>query len=121
MTTLANLFVLLTALLHAGFVYLEMVIWTTPYGRALFGLSEEQAEATRVLAANQGLYNGFLALGLLWGLLYPDPLFSFQLKLFFLLCVIAAAAYGAHTVNRRILFVQGLPAIFALFFVSVTF
>ena len=120
MTTLANLLVFLTALMHAGFLYLEMFLWTTPFGLKTFGMDAEQAETTRVLAANQGLYNGFLALGLLWGLVYPDPLVSFQLKLFFLLCVIAAAVYGAWSVKRRILYIQGGPAFVALLLVMVT-
>lgn len=119
MTTLANLLVFLTALMHAGFLYLEMFLWTTPFGLKTFGMEPDQAETTRALAANQGLYNGFLAIGLLWGLVYPDPLVSFQIKMFFLLCVIAAAAYGAWTVNRRILYVQGGPAIAALVLVLV--
>ncbi|MCF3640152.1 DUF1304 domain-containing protein [Rhizobium sp. TRM95111] len=121
MTAIANTLVLLTALLHAGFLYLEMFLWTTPRGRAIFCMDEEKAAATATLAANQGLYNGFLALGLVWGLLHPDPLFSFQLKVFFLLCVVAAAAYGAHTVSRRILYVQGAPAMLAMLFVALSY
>jgi putative membrane protein len=121
MSMLANLLVLLTALLHAGFLYLEMVLWTKPTGRRIFGMSAEQAEATRVLAANQGLYNGFLAAGLVWSIVHPDPVFAFQLKLFFLVCVIVAALYGAWSVKPRILLVQGGPAILALIISAVAF
>ncbi len=114
MATLANLFVALTALMHIGFLILEMVLWSGPTGRSVFRMSEEQAETTKVLAANQGLYNGFLAAGLIWALLQPVPEFAFQLKLFFLVCVIVAAIYGAWSVSRRILIVQGASAVIAL-------
>src|ERR1044072_5563864 len=101
MALLANIFVALTALLHVGFLVLEMFLWTGPTGRKVFRMSPEQAETTRVLAANQGLYNGFLAAGLFWSLLEADPGFAFQLKLFFLVCVIIAAIYGAWSVQAR--------------------
>ncbi|MDR6815519.1 putative membrane protein [Neorhizobium sp. 2083] len=114
MALLANIFVALTALLHVGFLVLEMFLWTGPTGRKVFRMSPEQAETTRVLAANQGLYNGFLAAGLFWSLLEADPGFAFQLKLFFLVCVIIAAIYGAWSVKPRILLIQGGPAILAL-------
>lgn len=114
MAVLANLFIALTALLHLLFLVLEMFLWTTPRGRKTFGTTPEQAEVTRVLAANQGLYNGFLAAGLAWSLFHPDAAFAFQLKLFFLVCVIIAAIYGAWSVKPRILLVQGGPAIAAL-------
>ncbi|EUC01280.1 protein of unknown function DUF1304 [Rhizobium sp. CF080] len=114
MALLANIFVALTALLHVGFLVLEMFLWTGPIGRKVFRMSPEQAETTRVLAANQGLYNGFLAAGLFWSLLQADPGFAFQLKLFFLVCVIIAAIYGAWSVKPRILLIQGGPAILAL-------
>lgn len=102
----------LVALLHLYILYLEMFLWTTPRGRKAFGLTPEFAAATRVLAANQGLYNGFLAAGLLWGLwLGPagDPV-----KIFFLGCVIVAGLFGAATASRRILFIQALPGAIAL-------
>ncbi len=114
MALLANIFVALTALLHVGFLVLEMFLWTAPTGRKVFRMSPEQAETTRVLAANQGLYNGFLAAGLSWSLLQADPGFAFQLKLFFLVCVVIAAIYGAYSVKPRILLIQGGPAILAL-------
>jgi putative membrane protein len=112
MVGLAAVLVALVAVLHLWFLVLEMFLWTRPYGRRVFGLSAEQAAATRVLAANQGLYNGFLAAGLLWGLwLGPE---GFGVRLFFLVCVILAGLYGAATANRRILWVQAVPAALAL-------
>ncbi|HTO32945.1 MAG TPA: DUF1304 domain-containing protein [Pararhizobium sp.] len=114
MTITANIFIALTALLHIGFLVLEMFLWTGPQGRKIFRMSEEQAEATKVLAANQGLYNGFLAAGLVWSLVASQPDFALQLKVFFLVCVIVAAIYGAWSVKPRILLVQGGPAILAL-------
>lgn len=110
MTSLAFVLVALVALLHAGFLVLEMFLWTTPYGRKTFGLKADFAEQSKALAANQGLYNGFLAAGLIWAL-WADRL---DLKVFFLGCVIVAGVYGAASVNRRILFVQALPAALAL-------
>jgi putative membrane protein len=112
MSTAANVLLALVALLHVYFLVLEMFLWTKPRTRKIFGLSEAQAEATRTLAANQGLYNGFLAAGLVWGLaLGPD---GYALKIFFLGCVMTAGIYGAMTANRRILYVQALPAALAL-------
>tara|TARA_R110000868_G_scaffold300223_1_gene560635 strand:+ start:376 stop:738 length:363 start_codon:yes stop_codon:yes gene_type:complete len=109
-----NLFVGLVAALHAYFLALEMFLWTKPLGRKVFAQSKEQAEATKVLAANQGLYNGFLVAGLIWSLVHPNPDFATQLKIFFLGCVIAAGCYGAYSVNKKIFFVQALPALIAL-------
>ncbi|OJF92857.1 DUF1304 domain-containing protein [Pararhizobium antarcticum] len=116
MALIANLLVALTALAHLGFLVLEMFLWTKPQGRKVFRMTPEKAETTRVLAANQGLYNGFLAAGLVWSLTHPQPEFAVQLKLFFLVCVVIAAIYGALTVKPRILLVQGGPAIAALLF-----
>ncbi|MCV9963127.1 DUF1304 domain-containing protein [Pararhizobium sp. BT-229] len=121
MAILANILVALTALMHIGFLVLEMFLWTGPQGRKVFRMSAEQAEATKVLAANQGLYNGFLAAGLVWSLIASPPEFAFQLKLFFLVCVIVAAIYGAWSVKPRILLVQGGPAILALVFTLLAF
>jgi len=114
MIVIANGLVALVAMLHLYFLVLEMFLWTRPIGLKTFGNSKERADAMAVLAANQGLYNGFLAAGLLWGLLHPAPAFAFQIKVFFLLCVIVAGAYGAYSVGRRILFVQAAPAALAL-------
>lgn len=104
----ADIVVALVALLHLWFMILEMFLWTRPLGRKTFGLTAEFAEASKALAANQGLYNGFLVAGLVWGLLQGAA--GAPTKLFFLACVLAAGLFGAATVSRRILFVQGLPA-----------
>jgi putative membrane protein len=114
MLWIANGLVALVALLHLYFLVLEMFLWTRPLGLKTFRNSPEKAADSAVLAANQGLYNGFLAAGLIWGLLHSDPGFAFQIKVFFLLCVIVAGIYGAATVSRRILLVQAAPAAIAL-------
>ncbi|HLL26977.1 MAG TPA: DUF1304 domain-containing protein [Xanthobacteraceae bacterium] len=114
MSLVANILVALVALLHGYFLVLEMFLWTKPIGLRIFGQTLAKATDSAVLAANQGLYNGFLAAGLVWGLLHPLPAFAFQIKVFFLLCVIAAGLYGAFSVSRRILLVQALPAAVAL-------
>ena len=113
MSIIAKLLVALIALEHLSFLVLEMFLWTAPRTRATFGMSAEQAEATKVLAANQGLYNGFLAAGLVWSLLAPST-YATPLALFFLCCVLVAGLYGGATANRRIFFVQALPAAIAL-------
>ncbi len=109
MSLLANVLIGLVALLHLYFLVLEMFLWTRPAGLKTFRNTPEKAETTRVLAANQGLYNGFLAAGLLWGLVTAQ----WNVVVFFLLCVVVAALYGAWSVNKRIFFVQGIPAIAA--------
>jgi putative membrane protein len=114
MNLVANILVALVALLHVYFLVLEMFLWTKPLGLKTFGQSLAKAQDSAVLAANQGLYNGFLVAGLVWGLLHPAPAFAFQIKVFFLLCVIIAGLYGAWSVSKRILFVQALPAAVAL-------
>ena len=114
MIWIANILVALVAALHVYFLVLEMFLWTKPLGLKTFRNSPEKAADSAVLAANQGLYNGFLVAGLIWGLLQPTPDFAFQIKTFFLLCVIVAGIYGAVTVSRRILIVQALPAALAL-------
>jgi putative membrane protein len=111
---LSTILVALVALLHVWILILEMFLWTKPQGMKAFRNTPERAALTKVLAANQGLYNGFLAAGLLWSLVHPDPVMAFQLKAFFLGCVIVAALYGAWSVSRRILIIQGLPAFIAL-------
>jgi putative membrane protein len=100
----------LVALIHLYILVLEMFLWTTPRTRAGFGTTREFAEETKTLAANQGLYNGFLALALIWGLIAGE----FQLQLYGLVCVIVAGIYGALTATKRILFVQVLPGALAL-------
>jgi putative membrane protein len=112
MTTAANIAIGFVALLHAYFLVLEMFLWTKPYGMRTFKLTPEFAAATKGLAANQGLYNGFLVAGLLWGLAQGDA--GIHVKVFFLACVIVAGLFGGATVNRNILFVQAVPGIIAL-------
>jgi putative membrane protein len=114
MIWIANLLVAVAAMLHLYFLALEMFLWTKPWGLKTFNQTLEKATGTAVLAANQGLYNGFLAAGLIWGLIQPTPAFAFQIKVFFLLCVIVAGIYGAATVSRKILYVQAAPAAVAL-------
>jgi putative membrane protein len=109
----ADVLVGLVALIHVYIVVLEMVLWTTPRARAAFGTTEEFAKESAPLAANQGLYNGFLALALVWGLIASDPT-GFQLKLYGIVCVIVAGLYGAATANKRILFVQVVPGVLTL-------
>jgi putative membrane protein len=114
MAVIANIAVALVAALHLYFLVLEMFLWTRPHGLKTFRHSAEKAADSAVLAANQGLYNGLLAAGLIWGLLQPNAGFAFQIKIFFLLCVIVAGIYGAATVSHRILLVQAAPAAIAL-------
>ena len=115
MIWIANFLVALVAALHVYFLVLEMFLWTRPLGLKTFRNSLEKAKESAVLAANQGLYNGFLAAGLIWGLIHGVPAVAFQIKTFFLICVIVAGVYGAATVSRRILWVQAAPAAIALF------
>jgi putative membrane protein len=114
MRMLANALILLVAVLHLWFLVLEMFLWTRPLGLRTFRLSPERAKASAALAANQGLYNGFLAAGLVFGLLSGAPEPSLSIEVFFLTCVVVAAAFGGATVSRSILVVQGLPAALAL-------
>jgi putative membrane protein len=109
---LGNILVAVVALIHLYIVYLEMVAWDTPAGHRAFNLTPEFARATKVLAANQGLYNGFLAAGLIWGLYLGAA--GFQIKVFFLLCVAVAGLFGAATATRKILYIQTAPAALAL-------
>ena len=110
----ANILIGVVALIHVYILVLEMFLWTTPRGLSAFGQSLQRARDSAVLAANQGLYNGFLAAGLLWGLLDQRPEVAFSVKVFFLLCVIAAGLYGGLTASRRILWVQAAPAVLGL-------
>lgn len=111
---LATIVVAAIGLLHVYILVLEMVLWTTPRANKAFGLTPEFAQQTKTLAANQGLYNGFLAAGLFWGLLHPDFMVGIQVQLFFLICVAVAGVYGALTAKLSILFVQTFPAILAI-------
>jgi len=111
---ISKILVGVVAFIHLYFLVLEMFLWTKPKGLKTFRMSPEQAKTTAVLAANQGLYNGFLAAGLIWAVLNPDVTTSFQLMVFFLSCVCVAALYGAYTVGKEILIFQGIPAALAL-------
>jgi putative membrane protein len=108
MSIVADLVIALIALLHIYFLVLEMFLWDKPAGLRAFGQTPEAAKASKVLAANQGLYNGFLAAGLIWGLASGDT--GTSVKVFFLCCVLIAGLYGAATASRKILFIQALPA-----------
>jgi putative membrane protein len=112
LSVIANLFVALIALLHVYILVLEMFLWTTPRGRKAFGTTAEFAQQSKVLAANQGLYNGFLAAGLVWALCLGPA--GHGAKLFFLGCVLVAGVYGGATANKRILFIQAVPAALAI-------
>jgi putative membrane protein len=111
---LSTILVGLVALEHIYILYLEMFAWTTPRVQRIFGTTAEFAHDSKALAANQGLYNGFLAAGLLWGLLHPNGAIGSQIQIFFLVCVIVAAIFGGLSAKRSILFVQGGPALLAL-------
>lgn len=117
MNAVANAAVIFVALLHVYILILEMFLWTTPRGQKAFGITTEFAQQTKVLAANQGLYNGFLAAGLFWGLSLGQA--GQAIKIFFLLCIVVAGIYGAVTANKRILFIQALPAAAALLLLMI--
>jgi len=111
MSVLTTVAISIVIILHVLFLVLEMFLWNTPYGRKTFGLKEDFAEQSASMAANQGLYNGFLAAGLLWGLVSTG---GSDALVFFLSCIIIAGIYGAITVKRSILWIQALPAVVAL-------
>jgi putative membrane protein len=119
MSIIAKILIALVALEHIYFLVLEMFLWTAPRTRKAFGMSAELAEQTKVLAGNQGLYNGFLAAGLIWALIAPAA-YATQLALFFLACVLVAGLYGGATANKRIWLLQALPAGIALAAVLLT-
>jgi putative membrane protein len=118
MAAVANVFVGLVALLHVYFLVLEMFLWDKPAGLKAFGQTLEAARASRVMAANQGLYNGFLAAGLFWGLSLGDA--GASVKVFFLSCVIVAGLFGAVSASRKILVVQAFPAAVGLVLVMLS-
>lgn len=118
MTTIANIAVLLVALLHVYFLVLEMFLWDKPFGLRTFGMTPELAAASKKLAANQGLYNGFLAAGLLWGLWMGAA--GYPTKIFFLAGIIVVGVFGAWTVNRKILWVQAFPGAVAIVLVVLS-
>ena len=115
MNLIANILVALVALLHLGFLALETFFWDHPFGRRRFGMTPEYSKASASLAANQGLYNGFLAAGLAWGLIEND----LPVKIFFLCCVVLAGIFGGLTARRTILFIQALPGLLALLAVFI--
>jgi len=117
MSLAANIVTSLVAVLHFYFLVLEMFLWTKPAGRKAFGMTLEQAQSTKVLAANQGLYNGFLAAGLVWGIYLGEA--GNPIKVFFLGCVVVAGVYGAATASKKILFIQALPAAIGLALLAV--
>ena len=112
MTIAANIVIVIVALLHLYFLVLEMFLWDKPAGLRAFGQTKEQAAVSKILAANQGLYNGFLAAGLFWGVSMGDA--GFGVKVFFLSCILAAGLFGGATASRKILIVQALPAAIGL-------
>jgi putative membrane protein len=112
MQTAATIACVIVALLHGYFMVLEMFLWDTPYGRRVFGLTPEFSAASKALAANQGLYNGFLAAGIIWGVALGAS--GIEVRIFFLLCVVVAGVFGAATATRKILLVQALPGAIAL-------
>ena len=114
MSVIPLIAVALVALLHIYIMILEMFLWTDPRGQKAFGTTPEFAQQTKVLAANQGLYNGFLAAGLIWSILHPQPELGWQIAMFFLACVAVAGIYGAATASRKILFIQTVPAVIAM-------
>lgn len=112
MQATADILVALVALLHLYFLVLEMMLWDRPLGMKVFRMSAEKAAMTKQLAMNQGLYNGFLAAGLIWGLILGPS--GFAIKMFFLGCVVVAGVFGAFTVSRRIFWIQAAPAVVAV-------
>jgi putative membrane protein len=109
MDIIVNIITAIVAIFHVGFLVLEMFLWDKPAGRKVFRTTAEVASQSKTLAANQGLYNGFLAAGLIWGLFAGDAV-----KIFFLSCVIIAGIFGAYTVSKRVFFIQALPAMVGL-------
>ena len=114
MDTFVRALIGIIALIHLLFVYLEMFLWTKPAGLKIFRRTSQQAMDSASLAANQGLYNGFLATGLAWSLIHSDPKFAMELQVFFLGCVMVAGIFGAITVTKKIFLIQALPAMTAL-------
>jgi putative membrane protein len=118
MLLIADIIIFFIAILHISFLVLEMFFWDKPVGLRLFGQSIENAKKSKILASNQGLYNGFLAVGLFWGIMLGAD--GISIKFFFLSCIIVAGIFGSITVNIKILFVQALPAIIALILILIS-
>ena len=117
MSSLTSILITIIALQHIAFLVLEMFYWDKPLGRRVFGHSKESAKVSKTLAANQGLYNGFLAAGLIWGLTLGAA--GTSIKIFFLACVLIAGIFGGVTVSKKILFIQALPALIGLVLVTL--
>lgn len=121
MKIITTILIAIVAILHIYFLILEMFFWTKPKGLKAFGLKKDFAEQSKVLAANQGLYNGFLAAGLIWSIVQNNSDTALPLKVFFLICVIIAGSYGAYSTKKISLFyIQAMPAIFALALILIT-
>ena len=112
MKLVSDILIVIVALLHFFFLYLEMFLWDKPFGMKTFHMTEEVAKQSKTLAMNQGLYNGFLAAGLIWGLSMGEA--GLEVKLFFLICIVVAGVYGGLTASRKILYIQALPAALAI-------
>lgn len=119
MPVLIKVLVFIPGLLHVYFMYMEMFLWEKPRTLKAFGLSADFAKQTRMMAFNQGLYNGFLALGVFWSLFVEDPLWANQIQVFFLSCIFLAGVVGAKTVSKKIFFVQSIPAMIPLIIVLI--
>jgi putative membrane protein len=117
MSTVANIVIGIIGILHIGFLVLEMFLWKKPVGLKTFNMTQEVAESSAALAANQGLYNGFLAAGLFWGLISETT----SVKIFFLICVLIAGIFGGLTAKRSILLIQALPALIGLLLILLSF
>lgn len=114
MSYIPTILVALVALEHVYILILEMYLWDKPRTRKVFGIAQKDVETLKVMAGNQGLYNGFLAAGIFWGLFHSNPDFGQQIQIFFLSCVVIAAIYGGYTVKKTIWLIQGLPALLGL-------
>ncbi|MNB86900.1 hypothetical protein D3C75_338610 [compost metagenome] len=112
--TVSVVLVAVIALLHIYILYLEMFLWATPKGQKAFGTTAQAAQDSKSLAFNQGLYNGFLAAGLIWGIVYPDAVAGLHIQLFFLACVMIAGIVGSLTAKKTILYIQAVPALIAI-------
>ena len=121
MLLLAKIITGIVALLHLYFLWLEMFAWTTKAKKVFRNFPKDLFEPTKAMAANQGLYNGFLAAGLIWSLLIQDIQWQLNVALFFLSCVLIAGVYGAISVSKRIFFVQGIPALLGILFFLFSF
>lgn len=119
MSLLISILVAIVALLHLYFMWLEMFAWTTRAPKVFRGYDKEYFTKTKAMAANQGLYNGFLAAGLLWGLMTESVPFRVYILVFFLSCVLIAGLFGAYSVNKKIFYIQGLPALIALILIHL--